>query len=601
MPIQSINIPTSGLRAAQRNLAVTGHNMANVSTDGFSRQRVNQATFGYHNIGMAGSNTMQVGMGTDIVGIQQLRNQFLDIEFRSEIGRANFYDRMHRASVDIEVTMAELSNPSSGVEVTRRIWASLQELSLNPSGMETRGNFISSVTSYINRMNDTHRRLLEQKNVLNGDVKSQINDANRLIRTIDDLNNRIARAEATGQAANDFRDSRNLAMDQLAAILDVDFRTNPRSGHIQVTSNGHQLLSNGHINHIGMRFTEPGSNFVEPVIGPAAGDRILPFDPTFRNASSLLRLDSPPRDVDRPGSLMGTVMARGLMSANHASGSMSFPRYNQEEYPMGSGNFRLVPDTSGMFLADGTELTPDEMSRAQNQWEARNRFNAEHAIIPRTIRHLDIKFNHTVSMINEFLTNQNASQDPSTWGGWRTGLSPGDATVGTGSSPGPGIPIFVVNDPNRINNGHASGNLNNNTMQYTLGNVILNPILNEPEGYNSIGLSTNSMDRDDPTIITNLLSAWQADILSLDGSAPMNINDFYNQIVLILSTETSRLENMSNTQSTIATGLDGLRNSSFGVSLDEEMTNMIQFQHSFNAASRVVNVINDMIETLLML
>ena len=661
MPLHSIHRANSGLHAAMRNLSTTGHNMANVSTEGFSRQRVNQVDFSSNTMrsatganlngtGLGGTNPMQVGLGTDISSVLRLRNQFLDKHFRSEIGSAHFFDTQRRASFDVEVSMGELTNTSSGVVVTRQLWASMQELSLDPSAMDTRSNFMSGLKSFLNRMNDTHRRLQEQQQVLNEQVKDLVDEANGLLHTINRLNSTIQHAESFGQNANDFRDSRDLAMDRLAAILDVDFHVNPLSGHIEVGTHGQTLLSTGGPPvHIGLRFTESGGNLVEPVIGDdvVPGGPILNFDATFRNARSILRLDRVPQSWDRPGELMGAIMSRGLsVSTHHASQHLTFPRYS--ETAPGSGIFEVDPAGMNVRNPNGgfTLLSDFEMSAAETQWVLRRDFNVYHTLLPRTMRHLDQMFNHTVSMINEFLTNQNASTfDTAQWGTNHSTNSTGVPTVNLWGEAG--VPIFVKGNPDHLDAnrfptqtwvvlpaeipnppigepghvsaiapgtmipnpapgdpGHVEGMyttapVNQNTLNYSLGNVFINPELLTPEGYNLIGLQQNEADVSDPHILLSLLSTWHTQLISLDGTAPMGIDDFYNQMVLELAVATERLENLANTHAFSVSEIEGERARSFGVSLDEEMTNMIRFQHSFNSAARVVNVISEMIDTLI--
>lgn len=718
MPLHSIHRANSGLNAAMRNLAVTGHNMANVSTDGFSRQRVNQVDFASQtrwpaagaNIsgtGRGGVNPMQVGLGTDISSVLRLRNTFLDNHYRAEIGAAHFYDTKRRASHDIEISMGELTNRGSGVAVTRQLWASLQELSLDPGAIDTRGNFLSGLNSFLNRMNDTHRRLMEQQQVMNGQVKDLVDESNQLLHTINQLNQAIRHAELSGQNANDFRDSRDLASDRLSAILDVDLRINQGNGNLEIITNGHALLAGDQVRHIGLRFTETGGNLVEPVIGDQVrpGGPILGFDPTFRNAFSILRLDTAPRAWDRPGELMGVIMSRGLSQfTNHASQHERFPRYNEDGVPFAGhpgqniNDFMFVRDPNRGGNISHIPLSQVEMDRAQAQWEGRRQFNTDHSVLTRTLRHLDQMFNHTVSMINEFLTNQNASSiDPAQWGTRYSTNSTGNPTLDLHGNPG--IPIFVqnndgradidarrfpiqqwavtaailnpnadpalheawMNDPANAANiaadgpwaspyhawidnpaagpnntithipnppsgqpghlagiavgqdipnplpsqpGHVAGMylpgpVNHNTLNYTLGNVSLNPLLLTPEGYNFIGLQRNAADTSDPHILLNLLSTWHAQLLSLDGQAPKGIDDFYNQMVLELSTQTERLANLAETSSFAIAEIEGQRARSFGVSLDEEMTHMIRFQHSFNSAARVVNVLSEMIDLMI--
>ena len=659
--LQSLTRPLSGLHAAQRGLAVTGHNMANINTPGFSRQRANHGTFVSQTMrpgsvasgasGLGGTNIMQVGLGVDIMGIQQMRSQFLDSMFREEIGRAHFYERMHRNALNLEEIMGELSGTSSGITTQNRLWASIQELSLNPSNMDARRQFISAASSYLNRMNETHRNFIEQQHVLNDEVFELVNEVNHLLHRINELNQRIGFAETgTGQAANDYRDQRAAALDRLAAIIDIDYRIDPRTRGVEITTNGMELLAGTTVTHIGLRYTYPGSAFVEPVIGPGTRDGILEFDPTFRNAFSILRLDRPPTASDRPGQLMGVIMARGLHPANHASmgtvrhvygfvevappgtgnwnrippefelaengdwteiggvwvetpGTGTHNMTAEERFelsdPPGTGDYNLEESFIGNVTRDGIILTPRELSYIQ----ARNRFNSMHTIIPRAMRELDILFNHTVTMLNEFLTNQNASTNRSTWG---EELEDEDRTIN--ASGGFGIPLFVVNDPsfigpNTVNTDPSTSNnpdpLNQHNLNFTLGNVRINPELLTPNGHRYLGLLQNDIDIDDSTIIMNLLEAWRDSTVTLNNSASMNIDRFFNHLVINAATTTAIYADRHRGHLSAANEAEHRRLALSGVSLDEEATNMLKFQHAFNASSRILTVMDQMLETLL--
>lgn len=531
--LSSLANPISGLRSAQTNLFVTGHNMANVNTPGFSRQQVMQQDFGYLGIGRNHFGSMQVGLGTDIIGIRQIRDRFLDAQFRQEVGKANYYDTLYNVGTDIELAMGELTNPSSGMVVTRQLWASIQELSMNPSGIDARGNFVSSNIAYLNTMNVTHKRLQEQQNILNQEVKDMVNQVNQLTNTINELNKMISSAEISGQRANDLRDRRNLALDELSMLIDIDYREN-RQGGIDISTGNHQLLANGSVTNIGLRYTTPGSSFVEPVITPSKN--ILPFDPTYNNARSLFSYNKPPGPNQSHGALKATIMARGLFNANHDS-------------------LNVEPPDPADFIND-----PNGFKAAMETYR-RNEFNSLHTTIPKTMRELDILFNHTVTMINEHLTQ------------------------GYDLEGNKGIPVF---------------SLKNTSGGYTLGNVVINPLLLDPQNYKLLGLSTNSTEgQDDNKIIIDLLDAWNEATISLDDSHKMNIDDFYNHIITSLATETANAKSMRDTQVSKAGDIDNRRLQQFAVSLDEEMTNMIQFQHAFNAASRMINTMDSMIETLI--
>lgn len=578
MPLSSLNAPVSGMRTAQRNLAVTAHNISNLNTPGFSRQRVNQVDHFSRSLGSNATTLLQAGLGTDIVSIQQLRDGFLDTSFRNQVGRSHFYGTIHQNGSQIESMMRELLPGGTGtstISSTRNIWASLQELTTNPHAIDHRVNFISSITTYIDQMNMTFSRMRNQQQALNTEVINTVDRLNELVRTVDRLNHKITSIEVTGQAANDFRDERSLALDEIASIIDVSITFSHR-GAAEISTNGVSLLSSNHITYVGLRFTGDGTNLVEPVVGDEVvrGARPLAFDPTFRNARSILRFDRPPKNYESPGLLLGLVTSRGLGEAHHASHIL--------ENPHAAG---AIPPLDAYALF---------------QWEARRDFNSHIAIIPRTMRHLDTSFNHLTTMINEFLTNREASTDPSTWGFWNDETADLDnATANLITDPNRnmnGIPIFVTRDPELISDAPISANPY--TINYTLGNVIINPYLLMPGGYNYLGFHVDSLNIDDTQILQNLLYGWQYTNVSLDGSQEMNVEDLLNYIVIFLATEIKAFEDASFNQDHRLRNIDTARTRIFGVSLEEELSNMMIFQHSFNASARLINVIDSMIDTV---
>ena len=560
----SVSNAASGLRVAQRGLAATGHNMSNVNTLGFSRQQIMQQDFGSRSIGVNHFGTMQVGLGADVASVRQIRDRFLDSMFRQEIGRANFYETIYRAGVDIELTMGELISDHSTQAVTGQIWESIQELTLNASGIDARSNFVSANITYINRMNDTQRRLREQQNILNGEVKETVARVNELVNMINDLNGLISRAESAGQRANDFRDVRNNAIDELSSLIDIDYRENMR-GVVEISTGGHQLLANSVVSNIGLRFTQPGQSFVEPVITPTTS--ILPYDPTYSNAISLFRFDRPLPDDHRDGKLKGLIMARGLFDATHDSLNRPQPNRDDPVFHIDNG--------------DGTTTFNNVAFRNAMETFNRREFNSLHTTIPRTLRHMDTLFHHTVTMINDYLTR------------------------GYDLNGQPGVPIFQIINPNRPENSDFPIDPNdpdcpNRRRAYTLGNVVINPVLLNPQGYNNLGFAQSpESGREDAFHLLGLLEAWDAPTISFDGNAEMNLNDLYSHMITTLSTETARVSSVRDTQLSITNDVDNRRMQASAVSLDEEMTNMIQFQHAFNAASRAVSTIDSMIETLL--
>ena len=108
MGMSSLSIAVSGLHAAQTGLYVTGHNMANSGTEGFSRQRPVQTDFLYQHAGNNNAGDFQKGLGADIKGIVQLRDRFLDVAFRTETSRLGFYAAQLGTGIEIESVSVKL-------------------------------------------------------------------------------------------------------------------------------------------------------------------------------------------------------------------------------------------------------------------------------------------------------------------------------------------------------------------------------------------------------------------------------------------------------------------------------------------------------------
>jgi flagellar hook-associated protein FlgK len=143
---------------------------------------------------------------------------------------------------------------------------------------------------------------------------------------------------------------------------------------------------------------------------------------------------------------------------------------------------------------------------------------------------------------------------------------------------------------------------------FTIGNFIVNPVLRNLTGYKLITLAKeNPADKSDNRILQDLLDKW-ADLNTVEGlmsvktvQSPdkMSVEDFYNRMIMGLSIEIQRYKTISESEAEVLHATDARRLSVSGVALDEEMANMLRFQHAFQAASRVFNYIDSMLDKLI--
>ena len=621
----------SGLSAARTGLAVTGHNMSNTGTVGYVRQQALQHDFAYQSVG---SGKLQVGLGSDVTMIRQIRDKFLDMNYRAEIGRASFHTVLYTTGNELESIYGELQSQYSTQSITQDVWDSINELVMHPAGVETRSNFLATVNSYLTKMDNINERMTNEQLNLNENIKAAVTRVNQLTTRINELNGVIPLMEASGQRANDFRDERNLCIDELSRLVQIEYMEK-QNGEVMITAGGNELVCNGNAMHIGLRYTGPNSSLVEPVFTNA--NHILDFDPTYENAKALF--DYKPvgqKNGNDCGEIFGMIVARGLFPANFESlqwtdfaskdvvfgtlptialpgngplptappftsmpdhttyaGGVKDPQYiadykacvdyinELEAYietygPSGDNSIpsgaTAVADLAA-FKASGVPAVDfDEASRQFTNFMNYHKyaeFNAKECLIPGTQRQMDLLFNHVVTLINDTLNGYGLSD-----------------TLNV--PPALGEAIFVEIVPGK---------------GFTMGNVQINPELLEPDGNNKIGLAaTDSSGRDDGRKAEELLELWKsaANIFEpADGTYSMNIEEGYRFVVNNLATKTNQAMRFSEVQTDLVNEINNKRLQISGVSLDEEMTNMMIYQHAFNAASRIVSIIDSMIDRVI--
>ena len=137
-----------------------------------------------------------------------------------------------------------------------------------------------------------------------------------------------------------------------------------------------------------------------------------------------------------------------------------------------------------------------------------------------------------------------------------------------------------------------------NDSDYTLGNLGINPTAAQHK--DKIPLSRKDDGGEGMDKAMELVEAWNVKFAALNPSkyAKENFNSFYNSLVENFATTGEMLEDMVNTQTAMANGYDEQRLRTEGVSSEEELQNMIKYQQAYNAASRYINVVDQMLEHL---
>ncbi len=238
-----LDIGRKALQAQQKALDVTGHNIANANTEGYTRQRAVMETttpFAYPSFNrLYGSG--QLGTGVTVQEVKRVRDDFIDSQVRQEINRAGEWEAKQNSLQKLEVIFNEPSE--SGLQsVLNQFWESWQELSKNPELEAVRATVRQRGIAVAETFNHLDRQLTDLANDLNTAVKIKVDEINNIASQIAALNEQIVRIEVQGDHANDLRDKRDLLIDQLSEIIQVTVQEN-QYGAVAVTIGGRSLVA----------------------------------------------------------------------------------------------------------------------------------------------------------------------------------------------------------------------------------------------------------------------------------------------------------------------------------------------------------------------
>jgi flagellar hook-associated protein 1 FlgK len=203
------------LLSQQLAMNIIGHNIANVNTPGFSRQQaVLQSTYPLD------TTLGKIGTGIEVNSIRRLRELFLDTQFRQENQSLGKWSSVQKTLSQVETIFNEPSDTSLGA-LLDKFWSSWQELSTNPESQAARSSLREQAQLLTNAFHNVSSLLNDLKESLNEEISAKVTEINSIGEQIATLNDQIAKAELSGQKANDLRDKRDYLVDKLSQYAPV--------------------------------------------------------------------------------------------------------------------------------------------------------------------------------------------------------------------------------------------------------------------------------------------------------------------------------------------------------------------------------------------
>jgi len=209
-----LSIGLSGLAASKTQLSITGHNITNVNTPGYSRQDATQATRSPQFSGAG-----YIGSGTSLVDIRRTYSEFLTSQLRSSTS-LNSDVNAYKSQIDQLDSL--LAGTTTGITPSlQKFFSALQTAAEDPANIPARQLVLAEAEGLSRRFNTVYDRLSEQNNFTNKQMSAVTDQVNRLAGSIGSLNNAIAIAAANGKQPNDLLDARDEAVRQLSGYIGV--------------------------------------------------------------------------------------------------------------------------------------------------------------------------------------------------------------------------------------------------------------------------------------------------------------------------------------------------------------------------------------------
>jgi flagellar hook-associated protein 1 FlgK len=233
-----LGIGKSGLFASKKSLEVTGHNLANVNTEGYSRQKIIQSTA----IPISNGGFIQ-GSGVKVDGINRINDEFIDKRLNSSLSSSKFFEARSEHLDQIESIFNEIDTDGLN-QILNKFFNSFRELANQPENQTIRSVVRDNADLVVKDFHRIRETLDLQAGNIDRKITTSVSDVNQILSHIADLNGKIATIEAQQGETGDFRDQRDLAIKNLSEHFKVHTYTDEKK-RLVITAQGIGTLVTG--------------------------------------------------------------------------------------------------------------------------------------------------------------------------------------------------------------------------------------------------------------------------------------------------------------------------------------------------------------------
>jgi flagellar hook-associated protein 1 FlgK len=240
---RGISASLTALHANQRAMEVAANNIANVNTEGYTRQRVNLTEIGGPSVPGMYSQARAIGDGVIVDNVERLRDQFLESRGRVEHGQQAYLLGTQRTLTGVETAFAEPGDTALQAQLGD-MWNAFADVANKPDDEAVRSALVVRSTLVADTIRNTSGQLESVWNTTYNELESMVSEVNETARTVADLNKSIVMNGHLGQPANDLSDRRDMAAMKLVELTGGTVLNRP-DGSLDILVGGSMLVGGG--------------------------------------------------------------------------------------------------------------------------------------------------------------------------------------------------------------------------------------------------------------------------------------------------------------------------------------------------------------------
>ncbi|MBR5762823.1 MAG: hypothetical protein IKX87_12450, partial [Lachnospiraceae bacterium] len=447
---------------------------------------------------------------------------------------------------------------------------------------------IQNAQSFITNASQVYQGLIDYQNELNLHIKEKVDRINELGAQIMELNDEIRKVEVGGiESANDYRDARNQCLDELSGLVNIEYDEDVYHA-VRVRVEGNDFVTADNLNTIELD-TDAKTGFYTPYwkmnaiqVQQPDGTYTLNLDRAWVYDTTRLVSSEANTDI---GQLRAMLYVRGDKVADFTDIPV------KPEVPDATNWITQSEYSTCTSYADAVSLYQANFAQYEEKVDYYNHTVAQ-SVCMNVQAEFDQLIHNVVTAVNGVL--EEAYQNSN----------------GTYMADDDGSPLLIFKK--KESDDYTYDTATNTWVKtvedvdddyhtetlYSIPNIIINPRLLREAGKLKFRLDDKTVDY---TTAKKLIDAFDSDIYALNPNVTTrcSLNTYYTNLVSQVANSGAVYKNITEAQTITMTSITAAREQVIGVSSDEELSNMIKFQNAFNAASRYINVVDELLEHII--